>query len=50
MTSSDISTLRKELAQSGDCPFSIAAAAIDKANRLQERIAILEAQLRARQR
>ena len=39
-------TIRRELAESGACPFSIAAQALMEVERHRRRIAELEAQLR----
>ena len=37
---------RRELASTGQCPFTIASLALEQNKRLQERISKLEAQLR----
>jgi hypothetical protein len=38
--------IRKELAESGACPFEVAAAALEQVERYRQIIAELEAQLR----
>lgn len=39
--------LRRQIAESGQCPFNLAALALERNNRLQQRIAELEAKLKS---